>query len=443
MDQAITTSRAGIIINFYGRRGKLKPLQKRIGIALNLVRAQGEHKDMSDDERGIHLYVADPPNAPDTSIIHLAVGDPNVEPAHDAETVWEKWLRIMQEADFNQILDEAVAETDEERQAVFWGYSLIFHAAFAPAIDPSQPPPALLKLARRPGQRQWEPVEPLAYSQLEGSHLWLLDTPNEGHGSQAASVYVALLPQDKEPILLTKLYYGRSALLLDPDLFAHKSYYQRRQFVGLSANDDSLRQKYKNQLITMPNLVAPLLGVTLANQTQTAANQTEQLHQLNEAYTRLLFTTSLLNEPHLSLAEQKKNYEWYGRLFGQNNDVYEYHHQQIILLYEELGLLLDKGQTMLEAARTTTEMIQAKLSQKQAKQERITQAILAVVGLALACPQLVDPTAAQAFYNFFSDAGLTPADEARLLQLLVQLVVMILIGGLVALWIRLKPADEE
>ena len=429
----LTTSRAGIIINFYGRRDSMKPLQKNIGLALNLPRAQGNHeqKDMSDQSQGITLYLTDPPNAPDTSIIHLAVGDPELEPADDAPTMWEKWLTTFREADFQLILDEEVLRENE----VFWGYSLIFHAACDPTSYQNHPPEALLKLARRPDMPPWLEPEPLADGTLHGSHLWLMDTPNEMHGSLAATVYMALMPPDKEPTMLTDLYHGRSALLLGPDLIAHKSYYQGRQFIDVSA-DIPPRDLYKSQILAMPELVGPLLGLSSASQTTPVPNQAQQLRGLNQAYSLLLYTTSLLNEPHLSLALQKKHYERWQEQFGQN-EVYQYHYRQISQWYAELGLLLDKGQAMLDASRTTTEMIQTNLSQAEAQREKITQAILAVVGVAFACPQLIDPNAAQAIINLFMGSP-SPDDIARLIALAMQLFLILLMGLIIGLMIRIR-----
>ena len=428
------TKKAGLIVTFYGRRDKMLLLQKAVGIAVNLVRAHGDHEDMSDANKKTFLYRFDPSLARDTTIVQLALSEHDDSKPDDAHTVWQKKRRELQTGELSRILDEEAPQKDEDGRSIFWGYSLLYYATLTDGALDEQTQKELFQLAIRPKRNaqagspngQKIEVQPLAASNLKEIKLWLMDIPNEGEGAKAAMVYIALLPPDGGQELMTNLLYGKGAALLMPDLIAHKAYNQRRQYVLSSTNDKpSPITLYKERIEQLRDTIGPFLGFD--NQ---SGNEPKEFRALKFRYVQLLYATSHLDAPRLSLAQQRTNYSWWEKQLG-TGDLAEYHKKQIEIALEELTLLLDKGQRMLEAAQTTIEMEQTELSQAQEERENLIAALMTILGVALAISQLIDPSAAQALLNMFAYLfGISLPSDNRLLQLLVQFLITILLTGL-------------
>lgn len=190
---------AALIATFYGRRDKM---------------SEATIPDVwHDPENNKFLYRFDPPAAHDTTIIQLAL---NI--AGSADTAWET---------ARQRLESLLDTTNLPR--LWWGYTLTYQAIVAPGVGADF---ALGKL--QPSIRRLhssESLQPLAQANMSGGKVWLLDIPTHGGGLEAATVYVALSQPDKEEELV-KAIYGPDAGLLMPDLIAHKSYYQMREYRG-------------------------------------------------------------------------------------------------------------------------------------------------------------------------------------------------------------------
>ncbi len=447
------TKKAGLIVTFYGRRDKMLPLQKEVGIAVQLVKAQGDHLDMSDEDKKTFLYRFDPPLARDTTIVQLALSEYDENKPDDAQTVWQKMRQKLESGELSRILNEQAAQKDEEGRSIFWGYSFFYYAMLTDdALDePSQK--ELFQLAIRT-QNETQTVSssgqkieigPLATSNMKNVKLLLMDVPDEGEGEKAAMVYIAFLPADGESELITDVLYGKGAALLMPDLIAHKAYNQRRQYVLPSENGNKAPiTLYKERIEQLRHTIGPFLG--FENQ---ASNQPKDFPALKFKYVQLRYVTSLLDAPRLSLAQQQSNYSWWEMQLGSGN-LAEYHKKQIDIALEELTLLLDKGQRMLEVAQSTIEMQQTELSQAQEQRDNLIAALMTILGVALAITQLIDPSAAQALLELFTHlTSISLPAKDRLLQLLVQFLITGLLTGL-AFWLyqkwrlgrRVKPPNS-
>lgn len=429
------TNKAGLIVTFYGRRDQMLPLQKAVGIALGLVQAQTDNEEMLDPHRRIFLSRFDPPLAHDTTIVQLAISEADPNEPDDALTVWGKMRRELEIGELSRILDEAAAKKNEAGQSIFWGYSLIYHAVLADGVSLDEHREKLLGLAYRPDSKPWDRPVPLAQTKILGTDLWLMDIPNEGDGAKAATVYVALSPLDREDDMIIKVLYGRGALLLMPDLIAHKGYNQKRQYVGDPLTPDkSPRRGYKNQINDLQQMIGPFLGFNPQSGSSRAQSGPKEWARLKSLYAQLLYATSILDEPRLSLAQQLENYAWWKDKLGKG-DLGTYHYRQMQTAFRELELLIDKGQRMLEAAGTAIDMEQTELNQKREQREKVIGALIAILGIGLAISQTVDATAAAALLNWYHNgSALSPASFKRLVELSVQLIPLLVIGLMAGYW---------
>jgi len=148
---------------------------------------------------------------------------------------------------------------------------------------------------------------------------------------------------------------------------------------------------------------------------------------LSQTYARLLLATSGIDELRIGLAQQLENYRWWEEELGSGN-VADYHKQQMRTAKQELTLLIDSAQRILDAARTTIEMVQARLNQKRAKRENKMSAVIAILGIALAVSQIIDPQAAKALLTI---QQMSLSADDRLIQLLVQLAVTVVLTGII------------
>lgn len=432
------TKKAGLIVTFYGRRDKMLPLQKAVGIAVQLVKAQDNHVDMSNEDKKTFLYRFDPPLARDTTIVQLALSEYDDSKPDEAQTVWQKTRRQLQTGELSRILDEQAAQKDEEGRSIFWGYSFCYYATLTDGALDEPTQKALHQLAIRPqnhaqvASSNGQNIEavPLATSNLKGVELFLMDVPDEGEGAKAAMVYIALLPPDGGQELMNEVLYGKSASLLMPDLIAHKAYNQRRQYVLPSKKEQAPPiTLYKERIEQLRHTIGPFLGFD--NQ---AGTQPKDFSALRFKYVQLRYVTSLLDAPRLSLAQQQSNYSWWETQLG-SGDLADYHKKQIEIALEELTLLLDKGQRMLDVAQTTIDMQQTELSQAQEERDNLIAALMTILGVALAVTQLIDPSAAEALLATFNSLlGLSLPVKDRLLQLAVQFLITGLLTGL-AFWL--------
>jgi hypothetical protein len=189
---------AALIATFYGPRGQLQALFERLDA--------GETKSL--------LRHFEPPVAPDSSVVQLALNEPG-----SAAPAWQA-LRSR--------LEDKLDEEPTLRQ--IWGYTLIYQANLDLDLADDAVLTDLLP-ATRPFQAATTAAPtPVASAEVIGGMLWLLEVPLQGDGLQAATVHLAIGPSEPENRLVREVLYGPSVNLLMPDLIAHKGYHQIRQY---------------------------------------------------------------------------------------------------------------------------------------------------------------------------------------------------------------------
>ena len=407
------TTKAGIIVTFYGARGKIEPLTNLLGEPLGLViQAFPNRQYLSDKDHYVRYFY--PTAAHDTTVVLLALSAEG-----EAHVVWQALAQKLNEkVQLKALLERVIAQ--HAAQSVLWGYNVIYHAALAEDSTPNEHTlQQLLPLARRPDMTPWDKPEWLAHTVLEeqGPQLWLMDIPDDEGGALAATVYAALSPLDKEDDMITQILYGPAAALLMPDLIAHKSYFQMRQVT------EELRTSYKEQLNKLRDNIRDLLDAKQTNSAQSPPD----LADLSTTYARLLLATSGFDDLRIGLAQQEENYRWWEEELGSGN-VADYHKQQMRTGKQELTLLIDSAQRILDAARTTIEMVEARLNQTREKRENKMGALIAILGIGLAVSQIIDPQAAKALLTI---QHMTFSVHDRLIQLLVQLAVTVVLTGII------------
>ena len=414
------TDKAGIIATFYGPRDKIQHLNSELRETLGFaIQASPNVPRSLDPNQGIFLFHFEPPAAHDTGVVWLALSE-----AGEAYQAWEKLDKKLK----NQVKLYEILDRFADKKAL-WGYNLIYHAAFIEGETPNKQTRNKL-LTYVQNLEPSEKAEWLAYTKVEGTDLWLMDVPVQ-NGSRAVTVYVALAPLDKENDMITKVLYGPGAILLMPDLIAHKGYYHIRQLT------EQIGKRYEEQLEGLRNNIALLLGLSLPNR---SGDPRPHLEKLSKPYARLLMATSGFDDLRIGLAQQLENYTLWEDELGEGN-LAQYQRQQMRITYRELELLIDKGQRILDATRTTIEMEQTKLDKKREQRENKISALIGILGVALAVSQIIDPTAAQAILNtrlvqlLLNLLNELPwvwlSSNSRLLQLAIQFLITILLTGVI------------
>ncbi len=439
----MTTTKAGLIINFYGRRDEMLPVQQKIGQALGLPNASTHNIDMSDEARKIFLYRSDPPSAEDATVVHLALSEPSSTEPKDAPTVWPNLCQLWKTHDLPRILDECATLKNSKHEEIFWGYSVIFQAALASGQRLTEAIRSqLFKLARRPDHTELaNPAEPLAYtiplmtvagkqtSAIEGGCLWLIDTPH-GHGAASATIYLALAPLKEENALVSVLHGARANLLM-PDLIAHKSYFLRLHY-SLPQPTESLLTLYKTRIKELQDNIGPFLGFN----PPLSPPLPKDLAKLKFQYAQVLYVASLFEQWRFSLSEQVENYSPWRNQLGIGT-LTDFQFQQIKIASQELELLFAHEKQVLQSAQTAITMEQVELNQQQEERGQRVERWLTIAGVALAISQIVDATAAGAILGWLGSAS----SDDRLWQLGMQFVITIttmIIVGLAQHWYHRK-----
>ena len=225
--------------------------------------------------------------------------------------------------------------------------------------------------------------------------MWLMAVPTgddgsvSGNGPAPGTIYVALSEPEEgnapeKERAIGRLFLGESAGLLMPELIAHKSYYQRRQYRGKRL------EEYEGHLDEFRRLVRGLL-----NELEWREVEPEEITKLARRYHGLAEMVWHLEDLRVSMARQLHNYdEWEATA---DNAVLQYHRRQIEITNVELELLVSDGQYALSVADPVLSISRYRAERAQEKSEarndRITQFLLAtlaiVVPAALTLPQLI------------------------------------------------------
>ena len=180
-----------------------------------------------------------------------------------------------------------------------WGYTLVYQAELNEGVDPDSALKELLPTIRRlHSSDDLHPLDSLTGVKVSGGRLWLLGIPVEGEGLEAATLYATLSPPNEAQALLD-MFYGPAAMLLEPDLIAHKGYYLMRQYRG-----DELEAEYDESADGLRKTTSELLGGLSQD-----PPQTDKLTELAHKYQRLFSVVAKLSDLHTALVKQKHNYE--------------------------------------------------------------------------------------------------------------------------------------
>lgn len=286
-----------------------------------------------------------------------------------------------------------------------WGYTLTYQANLNSGVDPDEAFEKLRRSARLLHSNKG-PHTSLARAEVAGGWMWLLTSPSEVVGPESAgTVYVALSKPGQDKVL-SEAFFDKEAKLLMPELIAHKSYYQRRQYRG------ERYEQYKEHLDEFRRLVR-----TLLNELERREIQSDEVSELTQRYYNLADMVWQLEDLRVSIARQLHNHddEWE---ITRDNDIFQHHRRHIEASLAELELLVSDGQYALSVADPVLSISRYKAETKQEKEEardqQVTQTVLLVVALALALPELIDKEVASRVL------GLIPALEPFAGSILVQ-----------------------
>ncbi len=404
---------AVLLASFYSQHGKAERLIEHLGDQLRLTPVKERHNEWEDEEGFILLRCFDPEAAYDTTAIQLRMSAPGA--------VGETWATMCWRLG---------RELDDESLKFVWGYSLLYQASLAEGV--SLHDPALTELITSIGTLRNElPIELpiLAQSKVLGSQLSLTRVPLGDDGLDAGMVYVVLASKQQEPEFVSSILFGPHAKLLMPDLIAHKGYYQARQH-----RKNKMKSRYQEAAQMLRQTTNALLSDVTTRQ------DSSKLYTLTKDYKGFLTIIPLLDELHVSLDQEVHTYQWW-RQRAKMNQVLDFHDYHLSAANRELELLIVQGKDVLDAAKTTVDMVQANLDREQGKRNQWLQTFLSVIGAALAVPQLIDRTVIGAWLNsMYESLSLTPPIDGYSILLLfaIQAMLTFLIALLVGLIVRWK-----
>ena len=420
---------AALIATFYGPRKKARPDEGTSGIKtvrqqlineLDLVPHDNRGEqwvNLSKEKEPILLRRIDPPAAVDTRVVQLALN----RVGEGVGEVKSGWVAMRQQVEL--ILNE-------QHLQEIWGYSLIYQAALQGDTLPDTSNPALRELvdyAQRLHVAGGVNVPIFAQTDIDGGRVWLTDVPLERDGVEAATVYVALVPTDKQDDFIEKVLLGANASLLMPDLIAHKGYQQRRQY-----RQGNSEKKYEQSAKDLLRTAGETLRVAQAG------HHPHQLKQLQLDYKAFLPVLPIFRELRLSLARQEHNFQrWQARING--GEILDFHHEHLENALRELELLVMKGEDTQKAVETTLNLLQTNLEKREEERQQSLQNWLAIIGVAFTVTQLITPDVAKRLLILMA-LSKPDADVDILLVLAVQLGVTLLFAILT--WIGMTIARK-
>ena len=401
-DPMIVSSEPSLIATFYGRRDELHGLHRRLYWAF-----LGE--DLNDPPRSWHRPDAsafgnlfDPVAAPDTTVLQVAIN--LLGPASFAWPTMQKRLA--------SCLDDEVLES-------LWGYTLVYEASAPTGIGIdvalAQVMPIVPTICSSQGSRY------LADMEVRGGRLWLLDVPG-GDGLSASTIYIALSPVELEEGFVSDTLYGSTASMLMPELIAHKSYYQMRQY-----RTEELKERFVEVIASVRQAASRTLR-GLSEQLPASAD----LEELIRAYIQTNQIVPEFSRLRNSLQIQLHNYDrWYDRI--GTNGVLQYHRDHIDTAVVELELMVADGRDAIDLAKTVVDMAQVRVDRDQELRQQRLGTILTVLAVALAVPAVLDPSVANEILRL---CGFTePAGGFNVLLLFalrVSITVLLLLIALLA-----------
>ncbi len=411
--QQILLQDAALLASFYSQRDKAQRLIERLVEQLRLTPVVEAVNEWQDEECFILLRSFDAEAAHDTTVVQLRMSAPGVA----VETWTTMCWRLGR-------------ELHDEYLKFVWGYSLLYQASLANGVSIHEPALAPLIASVRPLQSELSTSAPiLAQTKVLGSQLSLTRVPLGDDGLDAGMVYVVLASAQQDPEFVSSILLGPHAKLLMPDLIAHKGYYQARQY-----RKNKMKSRYQEAAQTLRQTTNALLSDVTTRQ------DSSKLYTLTKDYKGFLTMVPLLEELHLSLDQQVHTYQWWQQR-AKMTQVLDFHDYHLSSANRELELLIVQGKDVLEAAKTTVDMVQANLDREQGKRNQWLQTFLSVIGAVFAIPQLIDRAVIGAWLDrMYLSLELAPPPDGYSILLLfaMQAVLTLLIALLVGLVVRWK-----
>lgn len=408
---------AALIVTFYylrdpsGQRDLTEPLLTHLEQKLGLNQPDGNGKVWLERFNPVEK------SAHDVRVVQLGLNaSDQVESADSA------WVKLSDR--LGQLL------SNEGLFSGMVGYTLIYQAVLkrgmAPLFERLLPDKANRNklLSRQAAQI----LKPLATTDTEYGRLWLLDIPLEQDGRQASAVYVAVCLEDANDDFVGQVLWGESASLLLLDLIAHKSYHQIRQYRGIVEGQITFSSKLQQARDTTLEL--------LSDTSDTKKKKgSDEFKQLSERSQSLISDMAKLGALRITLAKQQYNYsQWLDE--AQAGDIVTFHATRIKANLKELELNLAEAETVLKATDTALNIIQTRLDKAQEGRQFWMTMILALLGVGLAVPNLINREVADALWAWW-DGDLTATTYNTLQVWGVQLLITAIIGLFVALLILL------
>jgi hypothetical protein len=385
----------------------------------------------------------------DTMVVQLTLDA--LHEAEEASVAWEKLARQL-EAVFSQATDAVFKD--------LWGYTLTYYAVvdttaelqgveWDSLLPTVQSKSLLINSPNSPHKK----VAHLTECDVEKGRLWLAYKPVEGAGLKACTVYLAVSLRNKpnEPEqdrFFRGVLYDSNAILLIPDLIAHKGYHeiQQHRFVTNNVNYETTGTPAMNYTTAMDN--ARNAAIALLRLSEEGMRSTVKHTELSSKYRSLVGAVSKLLALRISLAKQLYNYQLWKKRPGiapltSFQQMMDFHYNRLQTGAEELKLEIEEGQTVLKTANTAVKIVQAQIDQDEEERKNWVEILIGIASVVLAVPQLITPDIAQVILNLIPPTGLlvmfnlpiSTEDTTRLAQLGVQVICVVL--GLFMLFIIL------
>lgn len=416
---------------------------------------QVDCKGWKNQDESRFLYYFPALAAHDTTIIQMILNDDM-----PVTTAWADMYDKLKNLLYHPELKELIGFSGHEMlEKLTWGHTLTYQACLKQenAIDLTQISRNGLKelfLSIRPLRLpQNPPKQALAHSKISKSYLWLIDIPTQGDGFDAGMVYLTLSPSEKEvDYIKNNVLVGPVATWLMPDLIAHKSYHEIRQY-----QLDDIRSNYKEQLKYMRQSAGQILQKVNPKALGLTRQFRPEMKQLPKEYGAVVGTRlPAFNDLHVSLERQLHNYQqWWEKKQDRgstgplhlilseigSDDILEYHQAQIETAMFELRAMADEGETAIKAVQAAVDAVRTETELKREEQQEMFNMLLTAVGLGLGTTQIVDKKGAEVLLelgfvqNILHTMGITAIPTEPLHQFITQIVVTIaVVIVVVAYW---------
>lgn len=398
---------ASLLFNLYGPRGAaFRGLEEDIARLFTLTKT-GMIYQGGEAGGEILLHAFDPVAAQDSTVIQLAVNAPG-----PVEQAWEQaWAHL-----------EPVVSLAEARKA--WGISVVYQAEWKDSPRNSRafaPEFAGISLPGLPvGQRNH-----LAISLAKDGAAALVSCPDMGGQLLPGSVYLVLVPSGVDSQYLAENFLGPAARFILPDLICHKGYHQQAQW-----HNDIFLPQYRKRLEEMMD--ASHKAVLF----QADGNElAKALEALARTYEEMSITLAHMERLSVSLDRQLHNLAWWLDP-PAGMEIFLHQQQRLQNAFAELGLAIREGRTVWEASQRAVAIVSTRLqAEQERRQERFT-ILLAILGVVLAVPQVIDREAAAAILHALGVIE-AQSDPGVLFLLAAQLVILVTVGIVLAFALRL------